>query len=75
MKVGDLVRRKWTDEWLSFAAHRRAKHLGIEPNVVGVILEVVTLACDKEDYTQFLVQFAGEKKPIEILAKDLELVE
>ena len=75
MKVGDLVRRKWTGAWMSFAAHRRAKFQGKSPYAVGVILKVTTVALDNERYTQFLVQFVGEKQPIEILAKDLELVE
>jgi hypothetical protein len=59
IEIGDLVKYKWS----TFAARRRANLQGTNINAVGVVLEVLKFECENDDYTQLLVQFAGEKKP------------
>jgi hypothetical protein len=60
MKVGDLVRYKWT----TFASRRRAKLQGTKVNAVGVVVKVFMgdWFVDSE-YAQLLVQFIGEESP------------
>lgn len=72
MKVGDLVKYKW----ITFASRRRAKMQGrdINPDAVGVIIDVA-FATDPKEYTQFLVQFVGEKEPRRCTQSNLVIVE
>ena len=70
MKVGDLVKHNW----ITFASRRRAKMQGCDLNTVGVIIDVA-FATDPKEYTQFLVQFAGERKPRRCTQSNLVAVE
>lgn len=70
MKVGDLVRHNW----ITFASRRRAKMQGCDVNAVGVIIDIA-YATDPKEYTQFLVQFAGEKEPRRCTQSNLAIVE
>ena len=70
MQVGDLVKYKW----VTFASRRRAKMRGCEVNSIGVIIDIA-FSTDPKWLTQFLVQFAGEKKPRRCTQSNLEKVE
>ena len=70
MKVGDLVKHNW----VTFASRRRAKMQGCDVNAVGVIIDVA-FSTDPKEYTQFLVQFVGEKEPRICTQSNLVIVE